>query len=230
MSDAVTRAAEALRTMIASGQIAPGSGLTQVGLAQEIGVSTTPVREALRLLEAEGLLESQQNGRPRVPTFDPADLDGVYCNRVLLESLGIALSVPRLSRDQLAIAESHLSAMREAEEPAAWDVAHTSFHLSLMAGNSAALEPEIARLVTRSELYRRMSVRVDDTDGRRVGDEEHAAILGACQAGDGDQAALLLARHLTRSALTLIAHLEPGYDPAAVRGALQMVTSWVTST
>jgi DNA-binding GntR family transcriptional regulator len=81
-------------------------------------------------------------------------------------------------------------------------------------------------MVTRGDLYRRLSVRVDDSDGRRVGDEEHAAILGACRTRDGSQAALLLARHLTRSALTLIAHLEPGYDPAAVRGALQMVTGW----
>lgn len=216
--------------MIASGQIAPGSGLTQVGLAQEIGVSTTPVREALRLLEAEGLLESQDNGRPRVPSFDPADLDVVYCNRVLLESLGIALSAPRLSSEQLSATGVHLQAMRDAEEPAVWDAAHASFHLGLMAGNAPALQQEIARRVTRSDLYRRMSVRVDDRDGRRVGDEEHAAILAACQAGDGGQAALLLARHLTRSALTLIAHLEPSYDPAAVRGALQMVTSWATST
>jgi DNA-binding GntR family transcriptional regulator len=226
MTDAVTRAAEALRTMIASGQITPGSGLTQVGLAQEIGVSTTPVREALRLLEAEGLLESQQNGRPRVPSFDPADLDGVYCNRVLLESLGIALSVPRLTSEQLTAVRVHLQAMRDAEEPAVWDGAHASFHLGLMAGNSDALQQEIARMVTRSDLYRRLSVRVDDSDGRRVGDEEHAAILAACRARDGSQAALLLARHLTRSALTLLAHLEPGYDPAAVRGALQMVSSW----
>jgi len=226
MSDAVTRAAAALRTMIASGQIAPGSGLTQVGLAQEIGVSTTPVREALRLLEAEGLLESQHNGRPRVPSFDPADLDGVYCNRVLLESLGIALSAPRLSAEQLTAARVHLQAMRDAEDPAVWDGAHASFHLGLMAGNSDALQQEISRLVTRSDLYRRLSVRVDDSDGRRVGDEEHAAILAACQARDGAQAALLLARHLTRSAITLIAHLEPGYEPAAVRAALQMVTSW----
>jgi DNA-binding GntR family transcriptional regulator len=224
--DAVTRAVEALRTMIASGQIAPGSGLTQVGLAQEIGVSTTPVREALRLLEAEGLLESQENGRPRVPSFDPADLDGVYCNRVLLESLGIALSAPQLSPEQLIAARVHLQAMRDSGEPAVWDGAHESFHLGLMAGNSDALQQEVARLVARSDLYRRLSVRVDDSDGRRVGDEEHAAILSACEAGDGGQAALLLARHLTRSALTLIAHLDPGYDPAAVRGALQMVTSW----
>jgi DNA-binding GntR family transcriptional regulator len=229
VSDAVTRAVEALRTMIASGQIAPGSGLTQVGLAQEIGVSTTPVREALRLLEAEGLLESQQNGRPRVPTFDPADLDGVYCNRVLLESLGIALSAPRMSAEHLDAVREHLNAMRDAEQTADWDAAHAAFHLGLMAGNADALQQEIARLMARSDLYRRMSVRVDDRDGRRIGDEEHAAILAACAAGDGGQAALLLARHLARSALTLIVHLEPEYDPAAVRGALQMVTSWTAA-
>jgi len=226
MPDAVTRAVDALRTMIVSGKLAPGTELTQVGLANEIGVSTTPVREALRRLEAEGLLESQPNGRPRVPAFDPADLDGVYCNRVLLESLGVALSVPRLDGPMLSVARGQLAAMRAAPTPVEWGAAHVAFHLALMAGNAAPLRDEIARLVARSDRYRRMSVTVDDTDGRRIGDEEHEAILHACAAGDARGAALLLARHLTRSALTLLAHLEPDYDPAAVRGALQMVMSW----
>jgi len=212
--------------MIVNGHIAPGSELTQVGLAQEIGVSTTPLREALRRLEAEGLLESQRNGRPRVPTFDPADLDALYANRVLLESLGIALSTPRLDEQQLEVARGHLDRMRRVEHPPAWDRVHAEFHLALIAGAGRALRQEIERLVPRSDRYRRMSVRVDDAEGRRIGDEEHGAVLAACEARDGREAALLLARHLTRSALTLIAHLEPGYDPVAVRGALQMVMSW----
>jgi DNA-binding GntR family transcriptional regulator len=239
MPDAVTRAVETLRTMIVSGQIAPGRALTQVGLAHELGVSTTPLREALRRLEAEGLLESQRNGRPRVPVFDPSDLEALYCNRVLLESLGASLSAPLPTAEQLAALRGALDAMRDAEDPAGsdpagwdpagWDAAHASFHLALMAGAGSPLRQEIARLLARSDRYRRMSVRVDDNDGRRIGDEEHLAILSACQAGDGQRAALLLARHLTRSALTLIAHLEPGYDPVAVRGALQMVMSWVAA-
>lgn len=226
MADAVTRALDTLRAMVVSGQLAPGAELTQVGLANRIGVSTTPVREALRRLEAEGLLESQRNGRPRVPAFEPADLDGLYANRVLLEALGIALSAPLLDERRLADVRGELAAMRTAVAPADWDAAHASFHLSLMAGAGAPLRHEIARLLTRSDRYRRMSVTMDDNEGRRLGDEEHAAILAACESGDGRRAALLLARHLTRSALTLIALLEPGYDPVAVREAVQMVMSW----
>ena len=65
--------------LIVTGEIPPGTQLSQVELARRLGLSTTPVREALRQLEAEGLVESRRNLRPRVPVFDPTDLDAVYC-------------------------------------------------------------------------------------------------------------------------------------------------------
>lgn len=86
--DAVALAIDSLRTMIVTGEIPPGTALSQVELAGRIGVSTTPLREALRQLEAEGLVEPRRNRRPRVPPFDPDDVVSVYCGRVLLESLG----------------------------------------------------------------------------------------------------------------------------------------------
>jgi DNA-binding GntR family transcriptional regulator len=88
---------------------------------------------------------------------------------------------------------------------------------------SAPLRREIATLMTRSDRYRRMSVLGDEPAGRAVGDEEHEAILAACRARDPDEAAQRLARHLARSALTLLAHLAPDADPAGVRSALQLV-------
>jgi hypothetical protein len=83
-------------------------------------------------------------------------------------------------------------------------------------------------LLTRSERYRRMSVLGNEPAGRAggVGAQEHEAILAACKAREPHQAALLLARHLTRSALALLAQLAPDADPVAVRTALQMVMSW----
>ena len=73
-------------TRIVTGEIPPGAELSQVKLAEITGVSTTPVREALRQLEVEGLVESRRNRRPRVPSFDPEDLDAVYASRILLEA------------------------------------------------------------------------------------------------------------------------------------------------
>jgi DNA-binding GntR family transcriptional regulator len=68
-----------------------------------------------------------------------------------------------------------------------------------------------------------MSVQADDPAGRKMGDQEHEEILEACAAGKADEASVLLARHLARSALTLMANLAPDTDPQAVRRALQIV-------
>ncbi len=222
--DAVSIAHDALRQMIVTGDIPPGSELSQVKLAETIGVSTTPLREALRRLEAEGLVESRRNRRHRVPPFDPAELDAVYCHRVLLESLAISLSVPGMTGDDLGALRADLSAMRAAaDDPAAWDAAHASFHLGLVSRCTPPLREQIAGFMARSARYRRMSVLGDDPAGRSTGDSEHEAIVEACAAGDSREAALLLARHLARSALTLLAHLAPDTDPVSVRSALQMV-------
>jgi DNA-binding GntR family transcriptional regulator len=222
--DAVSIALDALRTMIVTGDIPPGTELSQVKLAENIGVSTTPLREALSRLEAEGLVESRRNRRPRVPPFDPMELDAVYCHRVLLESLAVSLSVPAMTEDDLKGLRADLDAMRApTKDPAAWDAAHASFHLGLVARVAPPLREQISGFMARSARYRRMSVLGDDPAGRSAGDKEHEAILEACTARDAGEAALLLARHLTRSALTLMAHLAPDTDPQSVRSALQMV-------
>jgi DNA-binding GntR family transcriptional regulator len=221
--DAVALALDELRRLILTGEIAPGTELSQVGLAEKLGVSTTPLREALGRLEAEGLVESRRNRRPRVPSFDPADLDSVYCHRVLLEALAISLTVPLMTGEDHAGLRRELAAMRSAQTADAWDAAHARFHLALVSRCPAPLRDQIAGLMARGDRYRRMSVSSDDSAGRRMGDEEHEAIVDACEARDTREASLLLARHLTRSALTLMAHLAPDVDPHAVRGALQMV-------
>ena len=92
--DAVTLAHTRLRRLIVRGAIAPGSELSQVELARRLGVSTTPLREALRRLEAEGLVDSRRNRRPRVRAFDVEELDSIYAARVLLEWLAVRLTVP----------------------------------------------------------------------------------------------------------------------------------------
>ena len=98
--------------LIVRGALAPGRELSQVELARRTGVSTTPLREALRRLEAEGLVESRRNRRPRVRPFDCQDLDSVYAARVLLEPLALRLTVPRLTAGDLSALRDRLDAMR----------------------------------------------------------------------------------------------------------------------
>jgi DNA-binding GntR family transcriptional regulator len=224
--DAAAFTTETLRQMILSGEIPPGSELSQVELARMVGVSTTPVREALRQLEMEGLVESRRNRRPRVPAFDPGDLDAVYCARVLMEALAISITVPTMGADELAELRVDLDAMRAAgavEDLTAWDIAHTSFHTRLIFGCEPALRRQIRMMMSRADHYRRMSVLSERPFGWKLGESEHEAILSACEAREADEAAVLLSRHLARSARAVLAQLAPEQEPVSLDAALRMV-------
>jgi DNA-binding GntR family transcriptional regulator len=212
--------------MILAGEIPPGAELSQVELGRMVGVSATPVREALRQLEVEGLVESRRNRRPRVPAFDAGDLDAVYCARVLLEALAISVTVPAMSSSELADLRADLDAMRAAgssEDLTAWDIAHTSFHTRLIFGCEPALRRQIRMMMSRADHYRRMSVLSERPFGWRLGESEHEAILCACEARDPQLAAVLLARHLARSARAVLANLAADRDPVSLNAALLMV-------
>ena len=222
--DAVAIATERLRQLIVTGEIAPGSELSQVKLAEMTGVSTTPVREALRQLEVEGLVESRHNHRPRVPAFDPDDLDAVYCSRILLESTAVRLTVPTMSEVDLGALGEDLGAMREAgrvEDIDAWELAHASFHTRLVDGCGAALRRQIRLMMSRSDRYRRMSVLGERPYGWATGEAEHEAIFGACERRADEVAAALLTTHLARSAFSVLEHLGPGVAGPAILAALR---------
>jgi DNA-binding GntR family transcriptional regulator len=224
--DSVDRAVEQLRMLIVTGEIPPGSQLSQVELARRLGLSTTPVREALRQLDAEGLVESRRNLRPRVPVFDPADLDAVYCSRILLESAGIALTMRDMQDSHLALLHKDLEQMRSAgrrRRLKAWEKAHAAFHTRLVSGCQGTLANQIRVMMDRSYRYRHMSVVGEQPHSWEIGEREHEAIVRACEAGEVRRAQQLLARHLSRSAFSVQAHLAPDADLAAVRTALDMV-------
>jgi DNA-binding GntR family transcriptional regulator len=218
-----------LRAVVLSGAIAPGTVLSQVQLARDLGVSTTPLREAIRLLQAEGLLTSERNRRVRVAPLDLEDLDAVYSGRILQEAIGLTLTVPRLTDAELAELRERLDAMRAAgaaEDLDAWEVEHTAFHRLLVAHVGLSQGQLIASLFDRAERYRRISVLGSSPRAWHAADAEHERIVEACERRDATAAVHELARHLGRTALMLAAHSAPERDPAAVRAAVGLVTSW----
>jgi DNA-binding GntR family transcriptional regulator len=228
-ANAVAAAADGLRRLIVTGELAPGQELSQVALARLVGVSTTPLREALRELEAEGLIESRQRRRPRVAPFDVNDLEAIYSYRVFSEAMGIALTVPVMTvADRHALRED-LATLRtagRARELATWSKAHTHLHLAFVVGCTPKLRKQIRTTMARSDRYRRLSVLGDEPVAWSIGESEHQAIVQACDDGEAREAALLLAQHLARSALRVVAQLSPDSDVPGVRVALQMVMAW----
>src|SRR5580765_593543 len=107
----VTVVHDRLRSAILRGEIPPGEATSQVALAKQLGVSRTPLREALRLLEREGLVISQPNRRVRIAQFSIADLEGVYAMRIALEATGIRATVPTMSDEVFAELEGLMAQM-----------------------------------------------------------------------------------------------------------------------
>lgn len=216
-----------LRQLILSGELPEGTVLSQVELARALGVSRTPLREALRMLQEEGLVEAEPNRRARVTGFDPEDLDALYASRVLLEALAIELTVTRLGDEDLVAIEASLAEMRAAagrRDHAGWEEAHSRFHALLVQGVSERMGRTLRSQADRAERYRRL-YQVADPRAWAIGDEEHGAIVAACLERAPEVAAQQLARHLARTALSLMAHLAPEQEPRAVRLALRTVLS-----
>ncbi len=215
-----------LRQMILDGTVPPGTVLSQVQLAQEIGVSRTPLREALRMLQEEGLVLAEYNHRVRVADIDIGELEYFYASRIMLESLAISLTVPLLTQedfDKLASSLNQMHIASERRDMQSWDEGNRLFHAVLSSYTEGQLRETIKRSVDASERYRRIKLQ-NLARSWEVAEVEHMAIFEACREGNRDVAVELLARHLARTALTVIALADPGYEPTAVRTALRLVT------
>jgi DNA-binding GntR family transcriptional regulator len=219
-----------LRKLILDGTYPPGTLLSQVELAEELGVSRTPLREALRMLQEEGLIEAERNQRARIPSFDPQLLDALYASRILHEVAGIRLTVAHLEQKDVEAIEKALSDMDLAamnQDVDAWEEPHRRFHRLLVFHAGESLLNTIAGYADRCEYYRRMYNRQMSAENPtyvwEVTAAEHRSIAEACISRNAGAASHCLALHLARTALTLLEQISPEYEPAAIRTALDMV-------
>jgi DNA-binding GntR family transcriptional regulator len=204
------RAFTTLRDAIVSGEIAPGTRLDLTALATELDMSPMPIREAIRQLDALGLIEHNPHRSARVTGLSIEDLREVYAARFAIEAWAVAEAARRFEDSDAELAAGSLKrtveAQRETDHAASWD-ADTEFHFALyQAAGSGWLLRLITPLWGTSERYRRLSQSPERDFDERY--REHRSILDACIAHDADLAARLLGRHLARSANRLSMALE----------------------
>jgi DNA-binding GntR family transcriptional regulator len=216
-----------LRDAILEGSIPAGGIISQVELSQHLGVSRTPLREAIRRLEQEGLVEATPRMRARVRSLDEKDIEFAYVNRILLESVAIALTTPALGPDDFDVLDLALAEMTAAVEAGVfedWEAAHRRFHRGLLINAPERMVNEIENLAARSVLTaNRELYLITVSQGFHAGPGEHEAILAACRARDATKASALLARHLSVSALAVVTQLMPEHEPASIRVALRLI-------
>lgn len=204
-----------IRAEILSGQMPPDSEISQVSLARRLGVSRTPLREALRMLMREGLVTGEPNQAMRVAGFSIPDMEQLYVERIPLEAIAIRRTVELSSAEDLAAMAGLLSQMEffvASDDYTRWEVPHRALHEAFTARSGERLGALLTQLYEHASRYRQIYAR-HAPEGWRKGRNMHVPIVEACQGRRPDEAALLLAEHLGNTALSIIAAVEPDYRP-----------------
>ena len=211
-----------VREAILRGELAPGSELSQARLARHLGVSRTPLREALRMLISEGLLEGESHRQLRVAGFSIPDMEQLYMARVALEALCVRVSTPRLTDKDLAVMRDLLAQMAHfagEQDYEAWEVPHRALHATFPQYAGARLVAIVTQLSEHAERYRR-AYTTQAERAWEAGIAEHRRVVDACEAGDPDEAARALAEHLGHTALGVIELNDPSYGAVGLRTAI----------
>jgi DNA-binding GntR family transcriptional regulator len=186
--------AERVRDDILSGRLAAGQRLSQEGLAEQYSVSRVPVRDALRQLQAEGLVDGGRSAA--VAELSVLDLEELYDMRMALEPVLSRLATPRMRPEDIEEMGRQLAVMEASSEPSpAWFTAHAAFHRAL---NDRAARPRMAAIVGRLREQTERYLRVYQVIAGRTSElgREHDLIHEAVLDGDGERVGAIVAEHL----------------------------------
>lgn len=206
--------AEVLREAITGGHLRANEPLPQDEIAAQLRVSHIPVREALRQLQSEGLVDYQPNRGATVSALTPEEIREIYDIRAILETAAVRQAASRLSDATLAQAARILDASEAASDGAAWGSHDVDFHQLIYDLDG---RPRLHELI--SGLLRRVD-RYWLTHGlmlkhRLEFEREHRALLQAMRHHDAEGAARLLAEHLKGASNHLVAELSASHQPPA---------------
>ncbi len=202
LSSATTQAVEALRTALANGEYAPGTRLFEETIANELGTSRIPVREALAMLVAQGLLERQQRS-VLVPSLNTTDVEELYLGRAVLESLLYERAGPRI-RDadvaKLERVEASLEAASSGDSLKDLALHNRTFHFTILErGGLPMICGLVGQLWDRTSYYRAYFWLEESHRSTTIA--EHRLIIDACKDRDGKQ--LVALHHQHRLAMEL---------------------------
>jgi len=191
--------AEKLREQIIRGEVPENSQLRQDAIAAQFQVSRIPVREALRQLEAEGLIAIVPNRGAVVTALSPNDIEELFTIRALLEPDVLKLSIPRLTEEDFAEADEvlhqYVMELRREESVSLWGRLNWQFHSILYSRANRPHFMSIIRNVNNNgERYTRLQLYL--THGVKRANQEHHELLHLCRKRETAAACKLLRQHI----------------------------------
>jgi DNA-binding GntR family transcriptional regulator len=203
------RVADYLREAILSGQIAPGERIRQEDIAERFGASRLPVREALRMLEAEGLTEHHRHKGARVPRLDMHEVDVIYQMRERIEPLALTESIPHLTEDDFRKLQEIQRKIESNTDIGEFLALDRELHLLTYSGCGIdQLSSMVVRLWNSTQHYRRAYMHLSGPARRWVVNAEHRLLLDAIERRDAVDAERCLSGHIRRTRIELSQHPE----------------------
>jgi len=201
------RIAAALKEEILVGKYPPGVRIRQEDIAEQFGASRSPVREALRMLHADGLINLVAHTGAWIAELSLAECEEMYQIRERIEPLLLRLSIPNLSEDQINKLEKLTAQLEKNKDIETFLKLDREFHLLTYAGaETALLEVMVQRLWNTTQHYRRAYTKLLAGNGFKPAHYEHHLMLSAIKKRDLDDAERVLFGHIRRTRLELGQH------------------------
>jgi len=211
---------DVLHEKIIAGKVGPGEWLRQEDIATQLGVSMTPVREALDLLVSVGLAERVPYRGVRVPQLNPDDIAEAYAMRLLLESAGARAAALNRKQDQVDGLKRILSRMKgllSLDDISTLRQLSREFHQSVVAiGGNSTLD-RLYEMVMNSfpdwMLYEYLFRHTDMLEGSLADEyQEHMTLVESIEAGDADRAGLVAIAHIRNLGEELVTFLGISHE------------------
>ena len=200
------RAAARMRAMIIRGELEPGSSMQETKLSEALGVSRTPLREAMKLLAAEGLVELRPNRSPRIAEIETDRILELFEALAGIERVAAELAAQRATERELQRLRLLQTRMENYHRDGKLDdyfAINGEIHgLIILAARNVPLREAHETLLSRAERARYLALGAERRWSNSV--EEHAAILAALEARDGEAAGRLLSAHVQRTGTALL--------------------------
>lgn len=200
---------DGIRDLILRRKLRPGEHLVQSDLAEQFGVSRTPIREALHQLASEGLVTFSRNKGATVAKLSLSDLQDVYSVRIPLESFGTLLAAEKMTEDDLDALEAIVGQMKDAYAAGdRWELleVNRSFYKVLYSiTGRQRLYDLIMRYIDLADLYRRMAFSLDAHYSHTIAD--HEDLLATLRKGNPEAAEQLARKQMETTAADLVAFL-----------------------
>lgn len=202
--------ADLLRESIATGEIPPGTRLVEVEVARQLGVSRGPLREALRILETEGLLDSHPGRGSFVSTISERDVREVYSLRSVLEEEAFRLAAERGTSEDFDRLQKILNAMFKAAnngEPLKVTDLDFQFHHQIWEiADHTRLKEVLEGITTQIRMF--LSVQTQLYDDLAAGISDHHLFLEALRNRDGEAGARIMRNHLQVAANAVLDYFQ----------------------